>query len=204
MGRAKRYPSTAFRLKWWVSRSLSSGAHSRDPSAPPTLRRSAASGTCQSRKFTRRASQLNSFIVPYILNFRISLLLSANQRLNRPSCPARGALANVTNVGAGCGGRWPRRRARKRADVRRELAPAKPCGPDAPRAGVKLSGNAAWGRWCQKAGHQGEHGISRQTIAQGRPECFRRTCLLVCVSLLPNAHETAGAARTRSFPAPSV
>ena len=36
-----------------------------------------------------------------------------------PSCPARGALANVTNVGAGCGGRWPRRRARKRADVRR-------------------------------------------------------------------------------------
>jgi hypothetical protein len=31
-----------------------------------------------------------------------------------PSCPARGALAIVTNVGAGCGGRWPCRRTRKR------------------------------------------------------------------------------------------
>src|SRR6185437_13965113 len=71
------------------------------------------------------------------------LLFPANHRLNAPNLPRkRGRFANVTNVGAGCGGRWPRRRARKRADVRRELAPVKPCGPDAPRAGVKFSSSS--------------------------------------------------------------
>ena len=29
---------------------------------------------------------------------------------------------------------------------------------------------------------QGEHGISRQTIAQGMPECSDCTCMLVCAS----------------------
>ena len=29
---------------------------------------------------------------------------------------------------------------------------------------------------------QGEHGISRQTIAQGMPECSGCTCMLVCAS----------------------
>jgi hypothetical protein len=44
---------------------------------------------------------------------------------------------------------------------------------------------------------QGEHGISRQTIAQGMPECSGCTCMLVCASHSIIAHETAGAASTR-------
>ncbi len=43
-----------------------------------------------------------------------------------------------------------------------------------------------------------ERAISRQTIVQGRPDALRWTCMLVCVFFLPFAHETAGAARTRS------
>ncbi len=45
---------------------------------------------------------------------------------------------------------------------------------------------------------RGERGISRQTIAQGRPDALRWTCMLVCALLCAIAHETAGAARTRS------
>jgi hypothetical protein len=44
---------------------------------------------------------------------------------------------------------------------------------------------------------QGEHGISRQTTAQGMPGCSDCTCMLVCVLLRIIAHETAGAASTR-------
>src|SRR2546430_9461399 len=43
-----------------------------------------------------------------------------------------------------------------------------------------------------------ERAISRQTIAQGRPDALRWTCMLVCALPCAIAHETAGAARTRS------
>src|SRR5206468_5460098 len=43
-----------------------------------------------------------------------------------------------------------------------------------------------------------ERAISRQAIAQGRPDALRWTCMLVCALLCAIAHETAGAARTRS------
>ena len=45
---------------------------------------------------------------------------------------------------------------------------------------------------------QEERAISRQTIAQGRPDALRWTCMLVCALLCAIAHETAGAARTLS------
>jgi len=45
---------------------------------------------------------------------------------------------------------------------------------------------------------RGERGISRQTIAQGRPDALRWTCMLVCALLCAIAHGIAGAARTRS------
>ena len=45
---------------------------------------------------------------------------------------------------------------------------------------------------------RGERAISRQTIAQGRPDALRWTCMLVCALFVHIAHETAGAARTRS------
>jgi hypothetical protein len=51
---------------------------------------------------------------------------------------------------------------------------------------------------------QGELGISRQTIAQGMPECSSCTCMLVCA--LPRAHCTRdrGCSKHPAFPAPSV
>src|SRR6185437_2495817 len=117
-----------------------------------------------------------------------------------PSCPARGALANVTNVGAGCGGRWPRRRARKRADVRRELAPAKPCGPDAPRAGVKfLSSKRCLGAMVSKSRSPGRARHKPSNHCAGKAGVFPpNLSARVRIPLLPHAHETAGAARTRS------
>ena len=45
---------------------------------------------------------------------------------------------------------------------------------------------------------RGERAISRQTIAQGRPDALRWTCMLVCALLCAIAHGTAGAARARS------
>ena len=86
-------------------------------------------------------------------------------------------------------------------DDRKRSRTAKSCGPDAPMAGVKFLGssrflgmtvtNKLWS-------HRGEHEISCKTIAQeGRSvsaepvcSCVPSTCIL--------AHETAGAACTRS------
>jgi hypothetical protein len=81
---------------------------------------------------------------------------------------------------------------------------AKSCGPDAPTLApsprkAKSSPRAMVAR---KPGHQGAR-ISRRATAQGRPECFCFTCMLVrAFSLCINAHETADAARTRSSPRP--
>src|SRR3954452_17919982 len=59
--------------------------------------------------------------------------------------------------------------------------------------------NASCGRrWQESPSHRGEHAISRKAIAQGRPDALRWTCMLVCALFVHIAHETAGAARTRS------
>ena len=50
---------------------------------------------------------------------------------------------------------------------------------------------------------QGERVISRQTIAQGRPDAPADTCMLVCVFSALIAHETVGASQHPAFPAPS-
>jgi hypothetical protein len=68
-------------------------------------------------------------------------------------------------------------------------------------AGVKSVGKRKHpkGDGGKRAVLRGEHEVSRKAIAQGRPGCFRRTCMLVCISCYAQtAHETAGAARTRS------
>jgi hypothetical protein len=100
-----------------------------------------------------------------------------------PSSPARGALAIVTNVGAGCGGRGSTsdqracsvRRSRVVLTPRcwRQIAQVHSCAETVAR----------------KPFTGGEHEVSRKATAQGRPECFR------CMHI---ARETAGAARTRS------
>src|SRR6478735_9308615 len=38
----------------------------------------------------------------------------------------------------------------------------------------------------------------KNSLAQGRPDALRWTCMLVCALFVHIAHETAGAARTRS------
>ena len=75
----------------------------------------------------------------------------------------------------------------------------KSCGPDvavlalSPRE-AKLLGDDGG----KKAVHRGELEVSRKAIAQGRPGCSACTCMLVCALSCAHAHETAGAARTRS------
>ena len=61
-----------------------------------------------------------------------------------PSCSARGALAIVTNVGAGCGGRGCA------LDERRVPRTAKTCGPDTPTL-VSSSRSKLRGRWWQES-----------------------------------------------------
>ena len=115
--------------------------------------------------------------------------------------PARGACRPSRNVGRG--ERWARRvtrrviwRARRNRVV---LTPGM-------LASSPREASASRGRWWQEAPiHQGEHDICRRAIAQGRPDCLRRTCMLVCAFLVMHiAHETAGAARTRSSLRPLV
>jgi hypothetical protein len=101
---------------------------------------------------------------------KLSLTLDPNHlRIPRHPVPREGALAIVTDVGAGSGGRGCA------FDEQRVRRTAKSCGPDAPVAGVKFlrskilrdDGDK------QARSRRGEHDISRRTIAQGRPDCFR-------------------------------
>ena len=92
----------------------------------------------------------------------------ANHLLNlRYPVPREGALAIVTDVGTGSGGR------RCAFDEGRVKRTAKSCGPDAPMAGVKsLRSSRFLGMTVTNKlwSHRGEHEISRQTIARGRPD----------------------------------
>ena len=82
----------------------------------------------------------------------------------------------------------------------RRTAPArtaKSCGPDTPSLVSRLAGNIPQDSGGYMPGHRGEHEAAVKTIAQGRPDCLRWTCMLVCVFLCTFAHETAGAVRIR-------
>src|SRR5215510_1828281 len=74
-------------------------------------------------------------------------------------------------------------------DVARLMRRVKSCGPDvavlalSPREAQLLGGDGG-----KRAVRRGEHVISRKAIAQGRPECFRCTCMLVCVSCYAQRH----------------
>src|SRR5215207_1196754 len=136
----------------------------------------------------------------------------------------RGAYASSRYVE--CGLRWTRWRPRARDIAGRPQALSWGCERSirARRATLlrtaKACGSGTRG-WCQAGGGcskpnrvrsavnpaateargirlREERAISRQTIAQGRPDALRWTCMLVCALLCAIAHETAGAARTRS------
>jgi hypothetical protein len=51
---------------------------------------------------------------------------------------------------------------------------------------------------------QGERAISRQTIAQGRPDALRWTCMLVCALLCAHCTRDRGCSAHPVFPAPSL
>ena len=51
---------------------------------------------------------------------------------------------------------------------------------------------------------RGERGISRQTIAQGRPDALRWTCMLVCALLCAHCTRDRGCSAHPVFPAPSL
>ncbi len=95
----------------------------------------------------------------------------------------------------GCGGRWftPRRR----RGLRRT---AKPCGPGT-RCRCQAVGEAQAETAATESTRtrlRGDHGISRKAIAQGRPGVLRCPVCSCAAFFVQTAHETAGAARTRS------
>jgi hypothetical protein len=57
-------------------------------------------------------------------------------------------------------------------DEQRVMRTAKSCGPDVPRLASSLRSYPR-ATVSTKSGRRGEHEISRKTIAQGRPDCFR-------------------------------
>jgi hypothetical protein len=70
-------------------------------------------------------------------------------------------------------------------------------------AGVKSAIRRA-GDGGKRAVLRGEHEASRKAIAQGRPGCFRRTCMLVCTfCLCANGTRDRGCGTHPVFPAPS-
>src|SRR5437764_8492369 len=72
-------------------------------------------------------------------------------------------------------------------------------------AGVKFSrSKLLGGDGGTKAGHRGKIKVSRKAIGQGRPECSRRPVCSCARSYAQIAHETAGAASTRSSLRPLI
>jgi hypothetical protein len=121
-----------------------------------------------------------------------------------PSCPERGALAIVTNVGTGCGGRGSVGRelelqggsireqlpSRRRTMLKRT---AKACGPGARcwrqvgggfsnPTGLRSIANSPM-TVTRRIRRRGEYAISRKAIAQGRSDVSADTCMLVCAFL---------------------
>jgi hypothetical protein len=131
------------------------------------------------------------------LKIRISSCLAGQISGIGPPSPCRheGRFAVVTKRGAGCDGTLPRQ----------VLAPDETCA---------AYGEVVWSwrrdpgvhiRWpvpagatvTTKAAHRGEHEVSRQTIARGKPGCLGCTCQTRVHSTLCSAHGVTGAASAR-------
>jgi hypothetical protein len=93
----------------------------------------------------------------------------------RVFCPHEGRFAIVTNVGRKM--RWTQWRARRA----RRLRTAKSWRPDiSTLVSTRANASHCAGMVARKPDHQGDHEISRKTIARGMPECFGEpavTCL---------------------------
>jgi hypothetical protein len=115
--------------------------------------------------------------------------------INRPSHPAKGRLAILTDRAVGCDGRCGVRRVHARR-AKRSQRTAKSCGSSA--------ATLASSRRISSAGDGGKRGrspgrarISRKAIARGRPGCLGCTCQTRVHSFTTSAHGNAGAVGAR-------
>ena len=76
---------------------------------------------------------------------------------------------------------------------------AKSCGSGAAVLALSFARSKFAGDGGKRAVLRGEHEVSRKAIAQGRPECSRCTCMLVCTFCLRKSH-----ARPRVQQAPGL
>jgi hypothetical protein len=109
----------------------------------------------------------------------------------RASHPTRGALRNVTNV------RWDAVDAKAATDER-GFGGRRSRVVLAPRCWRQVARKCPRDDGGKTAGHRGEREVSRKTIAQGRPDASAEPVCSCACSCAHFAHETAGAARTRS------
>jgi hypothetical protein len=107
-----------------------------------------------------------------------------------------GRFAIVTKRGAGCDGR---------GGFKRRMKPwrtAKSCGPDTPTLVSSLLDDQQ-ATVAKEPGHRGEHEISRNTIAQGVPDCFG-VPVVTCSCAFFICTRGCGCGVHPAFPAPSV
>jgi hypothetical protein len=119
-----------------------------------------------------------------------------------PSCPMRGASRESSRTLVQDAVDAMMSRAPLARDERHSLRTAKSCGPDARNAGVKSSGGRRLPAAMVARGSDspGRARISRQAIAQGRPECSRFTCMLVCAFLCASMHTRPRVQRAPGLP----
>ena len=119
-----------------------------------------------------------------------------------PSCPARGASRESSRTLGQDAVDAMMSRAPLARDERHSSRTAKSCGPDARNAGVKSSrGQRLSGAMVSKGSDSpGRARISRRAIAQGRPECSRFTCMLVCAFLCASMHTRPRVRRAPGLP----
>src|SRR5207247_3413326 len=78
-------------------------------------------------------------------------------------------------------------------------SPRRMCRPDRARPHPSIRGR----RWLNEFAHREEHEVRRKTIAQGRPDALRWTCMLVCAFFVRNCTRDRGCSAHPVFPAPS-
>ena len=106
--------------------------------------------------------------------------------------PVTRGVAHVTNA------RWDAVDEVAAVDERSLSRTAKSCGPGAPVLALSFVGQVLRSDGGKKAGHRGEREVSRKPLRrEGRIASAEPVCSCV-LSFVHFAHETAGAARTRS------
>jgi hypothetical protein len=80
---------------------------------------------------------------------------------------------------------------------------AKSRGPDASRLALRFMESIREATVTTKPDHRGERDINRKATAQGRPDCFRFTCMLVCALHAFSCARDRGCSAHPVFPAPS-